>query len=116
MRNEIQVNLSRLVGQRVRFTGTVKYRRPKHTTNRRVIGRPRKEEILLTNVRLLNSGQLVLKQLWKDAGAWSRELKVGDRIAFDATVATYNEKSVISSWGSCTLNRLRIVDVSPSVG
>ena len=113
MRHEIQVNLRPLVDQRLQFSTTVKYRQTKPTTRRRVIGRQGKEEILLTNVCLLDTRQLAFKQLWKDAGAWSQSLKIGDRITFDATVATKKEHGTIPPTISCTLNRLHIVSQSP---
>jgi len=42
-------------------------------------------------VRRADTGELLADHIWKDAGKWSQSLSGGQRIMFDATVATYKK-------------------------
>jgi len=78
--------LQPLLGQRLRFTALVQQK-----DNRRGYGGGEVETILLIEVRWADNGDLLTDHIWKDAGKWSQSLSVGQRITFDATVATYKK-------------------------
>jgi len=78
--------LQPFLGQRLRFTAIVKQR-----DSRRGYGGGEVETVLLIEVRGADNGELLIDGIWKDAGKWSQSLCVGQRITFDATVATYKK-------------------------
>ena len=76
-------NLKSILGIRSRFTATVE----QFGTKSSFKGKPLKT-ILLIDVYYINN-EKVADHLWMTCGKWSKNIKVGDKIAFDARVSEY---------------------------
>ncbi len=80
--------LFELLGQRLRFSATVERFGGRRSYKRRDEFDP---TILLSDLRLAETGELLADHLWFRCGRWSAGLQVGDRFEFEARIDTYSK-------------------------
>jgi len=73
-------------GERLRFRGTVERFGAKRGWRGRQL-----ETILFSDVRLVETGELMTDHIWFTSGAWSLGLIDGDTVEFDARVDSYEK-------------------------
>ena len=78
-------NLQTYDGRRLRFNGKVATFSKKSGYN----GSP--QTILIKNIKLHKNQEDVADHVWLETGKWSRSLRPGDQIIFDAKVRLYQK-------------------------
>ena len=84
----LRVKLAPLENQHLRFLARVERFSYRPSPGRKLAS---VRTILLVDIRLPGSDDVLADHLWKDYEAWSANLKAGDEIYFDATVTTYQK-------------------------
>ena len=78
--------LKPLLGQRLRFNAEVKQFGKKTAYKGTVL-----VTLLLINLKLEDSDEVLSDHLWMTAGKWSSTVSIGDTIAFNARVDSYTK-------------------------
>ena len=73
--------------QRLRFVGTVS----RFGSKRAPSGRTKRPTVLLLDVHLYSTKESVAEHVWLIGGKWSKNLRVGDVVVFQARVTRYQK-------------------------